>query len=145
MGSTHKLFSVTPGNINKLMFPIIFCIDKTKISKYIKGYTFLSLNEILAKRLLPYAQDKRKLFVIDELNRIVHSIEGPLLIEDFEILFDPDYQIDVLKTFILLNREKKIAVLWPGKFEKGKLKFAKPEYKDYKSYNINDYDMTCIV
>jgi len=145
MGSIYKLSSLTPEKINKLLFPIIFCVDKTKISKYITGYDVLSLNEVLSKRLLSYEQHKRYLHISDEINATIQSKKGNMLITDFEILFDPEYQIDVLKLFILLNRKQKIAVLWPGKYEQNKLKFAEPEYQDYKSYNIKDYDITCII
>ncbi|MBS4024828.1 MAG: BREX-3 system P-loop-containing protein BrxF [Clostridia bacterium] len=145
MGSIYKISSINPDKMNNLMFPIVFCVGKAKISKYTKGYTILSLNEELSKRLLSYDQDKRYLHVTDEINNIIHSTEGPLLITDFEILFDPEHQIDVLKLFVLLNRKKKITVLWPGKCEEDKLKFAEPGYQDYKVYKIKDYDVNCII
>lgn len=145
MGYTYKLSSVTPEKINKLLFPIIFCVDKTKISKYIKAYDVISLNEVLSKRLLSYNHDKRYLYISDEISGMIQNKKSHILITDFEILFDPEYQLDVLKLFILLNRKQKVAVLWPGKCEQNRLKFAEPEYQDYKSYNINDYDITCII
>ncbi len=145
MGSTYKLSSINPDKIRNLMFPVVFCVNKTDAFQYTKGYTILSINEILSNRLLSYNQDKRYLYVSDELNSIIDSIEGPLMITDFEIMFDPQYQIDVLKAFIMINRKREIIVLWPGRCEKNKLKFAEPGYEDYQSYDIGDYDITCIV
>jgi len=145
MGFVYNLASIDPDKLDKLMFPIIFCTNKTKISKYVNQYTRLSLNKTLSKRLLSYKQDKRKLFILDELNNIVKKQDGSLFIQDFEILFDPNFQIDVLKTFILLNRYRKIAVLWPGIYKNKKLIFAEPGYKDYKVYNIDHYDINCII
>lgn len=145
MGSTINLSLLSKDKINKLLTPIIFCINENKVSSYTKGYNDLCINEILSKQLLIYERDKRNLFVADELNKIIDNSEGPLLIRDFGILFNPEYQLDVLKLFILANRKKEIAVLWSGRYEDGKLLFAEPGYIDYKSYNITDYDITCII
>ncbi len=145
MGATYKLSSINPDKISNLMFPIVFCVNRTDVIPYTKGYTTLSINKILSNRLLSYNKEKRYLYVADELNSIVDSIQGPLMITDFEILFDPQYQIDVLKSFIMINRKMETIVLWPGKYEENKLKFAEPGYEDYKSYDIGDYDITCLV
>lgn len=145
MGYIYKFSSADPDKINTLLFPIIFCLDKVKVSKYLEEYKILSLNGILSKRLLSFDEDKYHIYVIDEINEIIQSKEGPLLITDFEMLFNPTYQIDVLKLFISLNRRKKLVVLWPGRYEKDELKFAEPGYQDYNTYNINNYDITCII
>lgn len=145
MGYVYNLSAIGPGTIDKLLFPIILCLDKTKINRCLKGYKTLSLNTILSKRLLSLKEEKYYLYVIDEVNEIIQEEEGPLLITDFEILFDPSYKIDVLRLFIALNRRRKIAALWPGRYENNQLKFAEPEYEDYNTYNIEDYDLTCII
>jgi hypothetical protein len=99
----------------------------------------------LAKQLLTYKVDKRNLFVADELNKIFDNSAEPLLVRDFEILFNPEYQHDVLKLFIIASRKKKISVLWNGKYDYGRLIFAEYGYLDYKTYNIADYDISCII
>lgn len=145
MGFTIKLSSLNKDKLNKLLTPIVFCINENKVASYTKEYNVLSINEILAKRLMIYERYKRNLFVADEVNKIINGNGEPLLIRDFEVLFNPEYQFDVLKLFIMANRKKKIAVLWSGKYEDGRLLFAEPGYIDYKSYNINDYDISCII
>jgi len=145
MGSTIKLSSLNKDKLNKLLTPIVSCVNENKVTSYKKGYNVLSINEILSKRLLIYERDKRNLFVADELNKIIENNGEPLLIRDFEILFNPEYQLDILKLFIIANRKKKIAVLWSGRYEDDKLLFAEPGYIDYKSYNVNDYDISCII
>lgn len=145
MGSTFKLSSMNKDKIEKLMTPLIFCMGQDKLASYSEEYNVLSINGLLAKKLLEYEPDKRGLFIADEFNNIIDSIDEPVLLKDFEILFDPDFQIDVLKLFIMTNRKKRIAVLWCGKYRSGKLIFAEPEYEDYKAYNINDYDISCII
>lgn len=145
MGSIIKLSSINNDIIGKLMPPIIFCISEEKLTVFTKEYQVISINGILSRRLLQYEPDKCNLFIADEFDEIISNIDGPILIKDFEILFDPQLQIDVLRLFILANRKKRIAILWCGKYKTGKLIFAEPEYKDYKSYNIKDYDISCIV
>lgn len=145
MGSTIKMSSLNKDKLNKLLTPIVFCIDGNKVASLTKEYNILSVNEILSKRLLTYERYSRNLFVADELDKIIEKNGESLLIIDFEILFNPEYQLDVLKLFIIANRKKKIAVLWSGRYESGKLLFAEPGYIDYKSYNVNDYDISCII
>lgn len=127
------------------MSPIVFCANISKISSLTKEFNLLSLNQVLSKILLDYERDERKLYVMDELNKIFDSAVAPLLITDFEMLFNPEYQIDVLKLFIMLNRKKKLAILWCGRYDEGKLIFSELEYLDYKSYDVIDYDITCII
>ena len=122
------------------MTSIVFCIDEVKLLLS-KEYNVLKVNGI--EKLLNY-QLKRNLYIIDEFNKIIDSAFEPILIKDFEILFDPGFQVDVLKLFIMTNRKKKIAVLWPGKCRYGKLTFAEPGYPDYKVYKIKDYDISCV-
>lgn len=145
MGSVLKVSLLNGIEINKLIYPIVFCVAKNKIPSYVKEYKILSVNEILSQKLLEYETDKRKQFVEDELNKLIDSAGQPLLITDFEILFHPEYQIDVLKLFIMANRRRKLAVIWCGRFEDGYLRFAEAGYVDYKSFNIKNYDITCII
>ena len=67
--------------------------------------------------------------------------QGPevVLIKDFEMLFDPRYQIDVLKLFCDLSRQRRIAVLWCGTFRDNRLEFAEPGFADFQSYNTDQY------
>jgi len=111
MGCIIKLYSLNKDKLNKILTPIVFCINGNKVASCAKEYNILSINEILSKRLLIYERYKRNLFVADELDKIIENNGQPLLIKDFEILFNPEYQLDVLKLFIIANRKKKIAVL----------------------------------
>ena len=145
MGSTFKLSSLSQNRIEKLLSPVVFCTNGDKILPYTKVYEVLSINAMLSNRLIDVEQDKRTFCVLDEFNSIIEESGEPLLIRDFEILFNPDYEIDVLKMFVLANRKKKITVLWCGTYEDGKLIFAEPDYRDYKSYSVKDYDISCII
>ena len=54
------------------------------------------------------------------------STDSPVLITDFEMLFDPRYEIDVIKLFCDKARITNVAVKWPGKYTNSKLTYAEP-------------------
>lgn len=145
MGSTYRISTINTEKLNKLLTPVIFCQKIEKVAHLLNEYEIVSVNEVLAKKLLEIDADKRYLLVTDVLNKILNNFGEPMVIKDFEMLFDPEYQIDVLKFFINLNRTKKIALIWNGKVKDDKLIFAEPGNLDYKSYNIRDYDISCII
>ena len=145
MGFTVKLSALRVDDFNKLLTPVVFCVDEKKASSFTKDYSVLSVNGLLSEKLIRIEESKRNIFAADEMNKLIAGSNEPVLIKDFEILFDPEYQIDVLKLFILANRKKRIAVLWCGTYKDGKLFFAEPGYKDYHVYNISDYDISCII
>ena len=53
--------------------------------------------------------------------------------------------MDVLKILIEARKRKKYSVIWPGRFEDGKLIYAEEGYPDYKVYEIANYDITCVI
>ena len=60
-------------------------------------------------------------------------------------MFHPDYQIDVLKILIEARKHKRFRVVWPGDYKNGKLTYSLENYPDYKTYDIANYDITCVV
>ena len=145
MGSTYRLSTLNKNKLSKLLTPIVFCYEEESIKHLLGEYESVSVNEVLSAKLLEINAKKRNLLVTDVLNDIINTLGESLLIKDFEILFDPEYQIDVLKYFVLMNRNKKVAVIWSGQHKNGKLIYAEPDYLDYKIYNIKDYDISCII
>ncbi|OHW63403.1 hypothetical protein EUAN_02670 [Andreesenia angusta] len=144
MGYVHKLSSLNSKDIGKMMFPVFFCLEKTKVEDFLECYEEVSLNRVLSERLLAFEKEKRAIHILNEIEEIFNNSGELIFITDFEMLFNPDYKIDILKLFIKLSRKKKVMVLWPGVYENEALKFAELGYQDYKSYRIKDYDITCI-
>ena len=70
--------------------------------------------------------------------------EGVVL-KDFDVLFNPDYKIDVLKIMVNTCKAKPFSIIWPGSIEGNRLIYAEEGFRDYKTYDVNDYDITCIV
>ena len=67
-----------------------------------------------------------------------------IYIKDFEMLFDPRYEIDVLKLFCDKARITNVAVKWPGKYINGKLTYADPGAPDYHEYDCNAYQIRIV-
>lgn len=60
-------------------------------------------------------------------------------------MFNPDYQLDVLRTLINVSKRKSFMVVWPGIYKDGKLIYAQEGYSYYKSFDLNDYDITVVI
>ena len=42
-------------------------------------------------------------------------------------------------------KKKPFRVIWPGRYEDGKLYYAEEGYRDYKTYDVANYDVTVII
>lgn len=126
--------------------PIILLSPPSRILRKITdaGYKELRLNQSLAEMLIEMHVEERQGAVIEKVQSLL-SEQGPtVLIKEFEMLFDPRYQLDVLKLFCDLSRQRRIAVLWCGTFRENRLEFAEPGFPDFQSYNINQYTLYCV-
>jgi len=143
---------IKSSQINKKMFektnmPIVLCSSAPRLKKIIAeaGFKELSLNEILAEAIGEKDAAIRPQFVSDEAIRIVTSIQSPVFLTDYEMLFDPRYSLDVIRLFYELSRRVKIVIKWCGTLDDNHLVYATPVHRDFHSYNIQDYDITCVI
>ena len=60
-------------------------------------------------------------------------------------MFNPYYKVDVLKIMVDACKRKPFSIVWPGKYEDGKLFYAEEGYPDFKVFRVEEYDVTCIV
>jgi len=78
-------------------------------------------------------------------NEVLRELPDGVIIRDFDVMFNPDYQVDVLKILTDARRHKEYSAIWPGEKKDGKLIYSEEGYPDYKTYEIENYDVTCIV
>lgn len=76
--------------------------------------------------------------------KILEGLPQNAIITDFDVLFNPEYEVDVLKMMVNVCKTRPFSIIWPGKFEEGKLIYAKDGYLDYKEYDVADYDVICV-
>ena len=146
MGSRVKCNIAIIENIAKSNVPTIICnLSKRYLNSIFEiSDETISLNLILAQNLLKFNADERTEMVHQEaLNLLTQSVT-PLLLKDFEMLFDPRYNIDVLRLITEVSRKRKIIAIWPGVLDKDNLVYADAESPDYQVFNINNYDIICV-
>ena len=74
------------------------------------------------------------------INVLNHLPENPL-IKDIDVMFNPTYAVDVLQVLINTYKRKQYSLIWPGTLKDECLIYAEEGYRDYKTYNISDYDI----
>lgn len=103
------------------------------------------LNEKLAALLIKIKPERRSIKIGQCFQEVLDAAPENSCIRDFDVLFNPAYKIDVLQLLIVANRSKSFSVLWPGTVIDGKLVYAEDGYADYKEYDVEQYDITCVV
>ena len=103
-----------------------------------------SVSKDLADALLACKLNRRSMKLEQIFNKVLDKYPDGVTIKDIDVMFNPEYQVDVLKILIAARKRKQYSVIWPGRFEDGKLIYGEEGYLDYKTYNIADYDITCV-
>lgn len=104
-----------------------------------------SISSELANELLACKPNRRSMKLEQIFNTVLDRYSDGVIIKDIDVMFNPEYQVDVLKILIEARKRKKYSVIWPGRFENGKLIYAEEGYSDYKVYEIENYDVTCVI
>lgn len=147
MGSTINVSLLDTNVLNATTTPIVLCSFPNRIARLIDSnmYMPLNLNVKMADALLKLPQSNRSQKAHDEMMKIVTQWHTPTFIEHYEILFDPRYGIDAIKVFTELSRYQKVVIKWCGTLNGNALEYATPEYKDFHSFSIQDYNIACFV
>lgn len=104
----------------------------------------MSVSKELADGLLVCKPNRRSMKLEQIFNAVLDKYPDGVTIKDIDVMFNPDYKVDVLKILIEARKRKKYSVIWPGRFEDGKLIYAEEGYPDYKVFSIADYDITFV-
>lgn len=103
-----------------------------------------SVSKELADGLLACKPNRRSIKLEQIFNTVLDKYPDGVTIKDIDVMLNPDYKVDVLKILIAARKRKKYNVVWPGRFENGKLVYGEEGYPDYKMFNIADYDITFV-
>lgn len=66
------------------------------------------------------------------------------MVKNLDILFNPEYKLNILNYFINLSRNRLIFIEWPGKLKSRKLEYSEINYPDYQRYNIDDHKIVVV-
>lgn len=140
MGKIISRISFADTQRNGLMKPIIYCRELTEPDMEVR-----SINIELAKELETLRPKRRTMQLEACFNHALDGLPDNVVIKDFDVMFNPAYKVDVLKILVTACKRKPFSVIWPGRYEDGKLFYAEEGYPDYKVFNINNYDVTCVI
>lgn len=140
MGIVINRVSFASDQNSSLMKPIIYCGCFADT-----GQETESINIELAKELEALMPKRRTMQLEACFNRVLDGLPDNVVIKDFDVIFNPAYNVDVLKMLVVACKRKPFSVIWPGKYEDGKLFYAEEGYPDYKVFNIKNYDVTCVI
>lgn len=104
----------------------------------------VSVSKELADELLACKENRRSMKLEQIFNTVLDRYPDGVTIKDIDVMFNPEYKVDVLKILIAARKRKRYSVIWPGRLEDGKLIYGEEGYPDYKVYRIADYDITCV-
>ena len=103
-----------------------------------------SISKELADELLAYKPNRRSMKMEQIFNTVLDRYPDGVTIKDIDVMFNPEYKVDVLKILIAARKRKRYNVIWPGWLEDEKLVYGEEGYPDYKVYRIADCDITCV-
>ena len=146
MGKIVNARKATATDLFRLTPPVILCSDRSDFEGAIidNGYMPVSLNKHLASSIMGLDIKDIRLCLTEKI-REVFPQSSPVYLSDYEMLFDPRYELDVLRLFIELSRRNRLIVKWCGKATEQALIFAEQGYTDYKQYKISDYDVAVVI
>lgn len=104
-----------------------------------------SVSKPLAEALLACKPNRRSMKLGQIFNSVLAQYPDGVIIKDIDVMFNPEYKVDVMKILQEARKQKPYSVVWPGRFEDGKLIYSEEGYPDYKVFNIDNYDVTCVI
>lgn len=80
-----------------------------------------------------------------KLEALIAGQPKDVILDRIDILFDPAWDVDVLKLLLAVGRNRRLYLLWPGSIAEGMLRYSQPGYADHHIYQIDKYDDTYLV
>jgi len=110
-----------------------------------ENVAILNLGIKLSELLLEESPDKRKYSISNHIKSILSNIKRQcVLVDRIELLFNPEYDLDIVKLFARVARNKKIIVVWPGTIASDEMVYSEPQYDDYRKYSVSERDITIL-
>ena len=101
--------------------------------------TVVNIGLILGERLYKAKADGSKVNIANELDAILGEEQSDITVANIDILFSPEYELDVIKLLLQVGRNQRLYVQWPGEIAEENLTYSEHGLFDYKEYNIKNY------
>lgn len=103
-----------------------------------------SVGQLLADALLKVEPQKRARRLEELFQATIGRFPSGVVIKDIDVLFNPAYEIDVLRVLITAYRKRPFSLIWPGGHTNEKLTYSEAQYEDYKEFAVENYDVLCV-
>lgn len=100
---------------------------------------------LLGERMFRLKTEGSPNSITRELDDILGEEHRDILLTNTDILFSPEYGLDVIKLLLQLGRNQRLYLPWPGELVGERLTYSEPSRFDFKEYNVKDYVDTYVV
>ena len=104
-----------------------------------------SINKLLAAELVKLKPSRRTMQLENCFVKLLERFPNQSVIKDIDIMFNPEYKVDVMKLLVSAYKRKPFSLIWPGRYSENRLIYSEEGYPDYKSYGIEGYDILCVI
>lgn len=100
------------------------------------GVRVVNVNLELSQALLDVPRGQRAFAAPRKLNDSLSGrCDDPLLLDNIEMLFAPDLQLDPLRALQQLSRDRTVVAVWNGCCHAGRLTYAEPGHPEHRDYS----------
>ena len=96
----------------------------------------VSVSKPLSEKLQDVSPRSRTMRLASCFQSVLAQYPDNVVIKDIDVMFNPTYQVDVLKILTEARKSKPYSVIWPGRYENGTLYYSEQGYPDYKAYEV---------
>lgn len=118
---------------------VVYCNSRSETNG-----TVYSLNKPLAAELVQLESSRRTMRLGDCFQNVLNRLPDWPIVMDIDVMFNPNYKVDVMKILISSYKHKRYSLIWPGNYAEGKLTYGEENSLDYHVYKISDYDVVCV-
>lgn len=119
---------------------VIYCKATSEIATQA-----VAANKLIAAELIDLKPNRRTMQLEKCFMKVLDSLPAQSIIKDIDVLFSPAYKVDVIKLLISACKQKEFSLIWPGIYTDGKLIYSEEGYPDYRVYEIQNYDIMCVI
>lgn len=105
----------------------------------------VNIGLMLGERMYEAKTDGSPVNIANELKVILGEELRDINLANTDILFSPEYEMDVIKLLLQVGRNQRLYMQWPGEITVEKLIYSEPGRFDFKEYNTKDYVDTYVV
>jgi DNA replication protein DnaC len=104
----------------------------------------MNINLSLSELLLELTAVQRAIRLPGLLRELVDGAPKPVLLDNLEILFDPDLKQDPFRLLQSISRNQTIIATWNGTYHNKKLVYADINHPEYRKYDPEDAIIVCM-